>query len=125
MSCCKMHAGMLTQLITIERKTATADGYGGFTEAWVADPTGGVWASMAQDNARSLGQKPMMAQRETPLRDASATIRFRADANGASYYSATKDRVVLRGRYYNIVAAFDPDFSQRWLQLDLVEGEAI
>jgi head-tail adaptor len=119
-----MHAGMLKQLITIERRTTAPDGYGGLTDTWAADPTGGVWASLVQDTARMLGSKPTQAQRETPLRETSATIRFRGNANGAPYYSAGRDRVVFRGRYYNIIAAFDPDFTQAWLQLDLVEGEA-
>lgn len=123
MKCCDMHAGKLRYLIFIERRTQVPDGVGGFTEVWKRDPFSGVYASFDDERNRILGMKPVVAGRLQPMRDAVATIRFRGDSNGAPYYSAATDRVYFRGRYYDVTAAFDPDFQQRWIQLDLVEGK--
>lgn len=117
--CSKYKAGDLRARIVIERKTNTADDYGGYTEGWAEDPAGGVWAAW---KALS-GREGYTGQREAPFVTVRAAIRFRGDANGAPYYTP-KDRVTYRGREYGIKAVRDPDDRQRWLELDLVETDA-
>jgi len=117
--CCSMHAGLLTVPIRIEKRTDTADGMGGYTIAWSGDPAGVVYARV-QNLTGSERWEAMRTMSSNLIR---ATIRFRGNANGAPYWSAGEHRVLIRGRYYNIIAIQDKDFESKWLVMDLVEGE--
>jgi len=116
MNCCKYHSGLLKSKLLIERKTRVSDGMGGFTETWATE--GVVWAQWKALNgaeryhAMRLGSEPR----------AKAVIRFRGDSYGAPYYSG-RDRVLHKGRYWNIESVIDPDDRQEWLELNLVEGQ--
>lgn len=118
MKCCqsKYNAGALQSKIDIQRKTQTTDGMGGFTESWATIAT--AWASFKP----VTGSERYSAMRLSAHARAKAVIRFRGDANGAPYYSAA-DRVLHRGRYWNIEGIADPDDRNQWLELALVEGE--
>lgn len=123
MRCCDISAGDLRQLITIERKTRTSDGAGGFTDSWTADPAGGVYAKVVEVGGQLVtGAEAYQAMRITPKTLLQIVIRFRDDGNGAPYYSSSTDRVRFRGRTYGIEAVYDVDMRQQWLQLNLAEG---
>ena len=116
-SCCsKYSARDLRHRVSIERKTRTADGMGGFTEAWASIAL--VWAMWKPLS----GSEQYRAMRISPETRVKAVIRFRGDANGAPYYTAN-DRITFRGRTYNIEAVIDVDGDQEWLELALVEGK--
>lgn len=115
-SCCGKYATSdLRSKITIQRKTRTDDGAGGFTEAWADIAT--VWAAWSSGS----GSEVWRAQRINPLVSVKAAIRFRGDSAGAPYYGP-QDRVLYRGRYHGIVSVADPDGRRQWLDLMLTEG---
>ena len=111
---------MLNRKIVIERFTQTADGVGGFTESWAADPPGGVWAQIKSGWGFERGEN----QRVSPINSFTAVIRFRDDGNGHPYYSSA-DRVVIGGRQYNIDSVMDIDMQRKWISMQIVEGEAV
>lgn len=114
--CSKYNARQLRQRITIQSKTQTTDGMGGFTEVWSAgDEVWAMWTTMSgSERVRAMGIEPTLSIK--------AVIRFRGNADGAPYYSAA-DRVIYRGRKYNIRSIADVDGMQDWLELMLAEGE--
>lgn len=116
MNCCKYKLGDLRTKLVIERKTRTTDNMGGYVETWATETT--VWAIWKALN----GAERYQAMRLGSEPRAKAVIRFRGDANGAPYYSG-RDRVLHRGRYWNIESVVDPDDRQQWLELNLVEGQ--
>lgn len=116
-SCCsKYSARQLRSRITIQQKTQATDDMGGWTETWDAGTA--VWAMWkpmtGSERVRAMGIEPMLSVR--------AVIRFRGNADGAPYYSAA-DRVVYKGRTYNIRSIVDVDDMGDWLELTLAEGE--
>lgn len=117
MRCCDITPAMLDQHISIERRTQTADGYGGLTDLWVADPTDGVWAQIKPLS----GTESSIAMRTAPRANYFALIYFRGDSYGAPYYTPS-DRVIWRGRTFDVISVLDVDSESRWLQLFLVEG---
>ncbi len=119
MKCCDINSGQLRTLITIERKATVADGMGGSTLSWTADPVGGVYAKM---NARA-GREMIEAGRVAPRNYFTAVIRFRDDGNGAPYYSA-KDRVAVNGRTYAIDAVVDVEQRGQWIDITMTESAA-
>ncbi len=119
MKCCDITSGMLSALVALQRRTATPDGQGGYTEAWAADPVGGVWAM-----ARAIsGSERWMADRVTPANRFRFIVRFRADGNGAPYYNIG-DRVVYKGRTYGITAVTDVEDMHRYLEILAEENKA-
>ena len=87
-----MNAGDLEQLVTIERKTATADGGGGVTETWAAlatDPQ--VWANV---EAKS-GRESLVEGRQTAIFVVVFTIWNRDDITEL-------DRIIWDDVAYNI-----------------------
>lgn len=117
MKCCDIHAGMLSERVTFERQVRTADGLGGYTEAWRADPTGTVPARL-----RPLsGSETYRAMRIAPTATYQLYCRFRGDSNRNPYYTPAF-RVVYQGRYFNILHVFDVELEGRWLEMLLNEG---
>lgn len=119
MRCCDITAGKLSSLITIERNTPAADGEGGFTGAWTADPPGGVWAMVKAMG----GSERWLAERVQPGNNLRFVIRFRGDANGAPYYRAD-DRISHKGRTYGITSVVDVEDAGRFLEIMAVENKA-
>ena len=117
--CCDITAGKLNALISIERVATTPDGEGGFTEAWTADPVGGVWAMVKPMS----GSERWFAERVTPGNRYRFVIRFKGDGNDAPYYSAA-DRIVYKGRTYGIESVVDIEDEQRFLEIIGLENEA-
>lgn len=123
MKCCDVKAGDLRTLVTIERRTATPDGVGGFTEAWAADPAGGAWAKVEAAGGIMGMAAAMSAGRVSPSNTYKITVRFRGDGNGAPYWSAN-DRVIVNGREYGIMSVVDPDGRRKFIQIIAQENRA-
>lgn len=117
--CCDITVSDLKTLIVIERRTRTADGMGGWTESWTADPIGGVWAKA--DHMSGTERNEAARTESTNL--INFTVRFRPDANGAPYWQATETRVSCRGRYYNVLSVQDMDLQKKWIKLFCQEGD--
>jgi len=115
--CGKYSASDLKAQITIQRKSAVADGMGGLVDTWTANATPrAMWRALT-------GSELYQAQRINPRVTVKAVIRFKGDAHGAPYYTAA-DRVTYRNRTYDIAAVIDADDRQEWLELHLIEGKA-
>lgn len=117
--CCDITAGKLKALISLQKATTTADGEGGFTDTWAADPVGGVYAMVKPMS----GSERWFAERVQPGNRYRFVIRYRGDANDAPYYSAA-DRIVYKGRTYGIEAVVDIEDEQRFLEIMAVENKA-
>lgn len=117
--CCDITTASLTALVFVERRVRTADGQGGWTEAWVADPPEGVWAKPTGLS----GTERFEAQRNESTNLFTFILRFRADANGAPYWSAADTRIRARGRYYNVLSIVDMELRQKWLRFYVQEGD--
>ena len=117
--CCDITAGKLSSKITIQRNTPAADGEGGFTDSWAADPSGGVWAMVKPMS----GSERWFANRVTPGNRFRFVIRFRDDGNGAPYYSGD-DRIVYNGRTYGIEAVVDLEDEHRFIEIMAAENKA-
>jgi SPP1 family predicted phage head-tail adaptor len=118
--CCDITVASLKTLITIERRVRAADGQGGWTESWVADPVGGVWAMATERD----GTERFTAMRLESLNMMYFFVRFKGDALGAPYWLATETRIVCRGRVYNVQSIVDVELKKKWLRFMTREGEA-
>lgn len=116
-NCCKppkYSARDLSEPVTFQRKTRTADGAGGFTETW-ATITGAPTRCMV---------KPMGGGE----RWASQRIEAAASHRIVTRYTDTlaeADRAVIRGREYNIKLLTNVDFADRWLEITADVGVAV
>lgn len=108
---------MLTERVTIERLTRSADGQGGWTETWTAEAT-----DIGAQVKPMSGAEARHAERVAPRAAYTCIIYYRADANGAPYYTPA-DRLTWRGRTYNILHTADMESQSRWLYILLNEGE--
>jgi len=117
-ACCDVTAGDLRHLVTIEKRTRVADGQGGFTETWAADPAGGVYCAMQF----LTGTERWEHMRNKPGNLMRLTMRFKGDANGAPYWQPGTHRVKFRERLYDILAISDPDWDSRWVKMDVFES---
>lgn len=117
MKCCEVHAGMLTERVTFESQVRVPDGLGGFVETWSTDGQGRVPAFISPLS----GTEAYRAMRIAPTATYRLYTRFKADANGQPYYTPAF-RVVHKGRYYNILTAFDLEMQGRWIEMLLNEG---
>lgn len=109
-----MIIGRMDQRITVQRKTRTSDGMGGFTEAWTNLAT--VYADIRPLGSREIWEA-MRVSAETRFR---ARVRWREDANGAPYYTSA-DRISWRGRIYGIDRVVEMG-RRDGLEIMMVEG---
>jgi SPP1 family predicted phage head-tail adaptor len=85
-------AGQMDQRITLQRLARTADGYGGFTDAWADYPTNArVWAKVMAKAGRESMVDGRMAATFTVLFE----IYNRTDID-------PRDRIIWDGVTYNI-----------------------
>jgi len=117
--CCDITAASLKTLITIERRTRISDNQGGWTENWIADPLGGVWAMVTSGS----GSEGRTADRLQSLNSINFFVRFRGADYDAPYWNATETRILFRGRYYNITSVIDLELQKKWIRLSAIEGE--
>ena len=118
MLCCKYNASSFSNLIVIKRVTRVADGQGGWTSTWAADPAGGVYAHLEY----LTGTERWEANRMQGGDLVRGIIRFRGDGNGAPYYTVA-DKAILRGMEFAILSVQDIEFQQRFLQLEMMLGK--
>lgn len=117
--CCDITAGKLNKKIVIQRNTPAPDGEGGYTDAWAADPVGGVWAMVKPVG----GSERWLAERVTPGNRFRFVIRYRDDGNGAPYYSA-EDQITYNGRTYGITSVVDIEDENRYIEIMALENRA-
>jgi SPP1 family predicted phage head-tail adaptor len=109
-----MKSGMLKEPVAFQRLTRTADGAGGFTEAWAAiagTPTRGDVKAMS-------GNERWHSDRV----EASSTHKIVVRYNAAL---TTVDRVVIRGLAYNIRFIDNMEFADKWLYITAQVGVAV
>lgn len=99
-----MAAGELKHRIAIQGITRTADGQGGYTEAWSDVVT--VWAKIEALSGRELWQAQQVQSAVTHR----ITIRYRSDITPAM-------RIKYGARYFNVDAVINPDEGKEQLQL--------
>lgn len=116
--CCSIRTSDLKHKVTIEKRTRSADGQGGYTEVWAADPAGGVWCSMQF----LTGTERWEAYRNMPGNLIRLTMRFKGNALGAPYWQTGQHRVVFRGRIYDILAVSDPGWNREVIKMDIFES---
>lgn len=114
MTCCKYSAGMLREPVTFQRKARTADGAGGFTEAWAAI-AGAPTRCMVKPMS---GGERWASQRLEATATHKLVTRYSADLNAG-------DRAVIRGRAYNLRLVSNVDFADRWLEITADVGVAV
>lgn len=84
--------GSMDQTITLQRLTRTADGYGGFTDAWADYPINArVWAHVKAKAGREIAEEGRMTASFTVL----FTIYNRTDID-------PRDRIIWQDVAYNI-----------------------
>lgn len=113
MTCSKYHAGMLNTAITFERAAKTSDGAGGYSETWAE-----LLGAPIRGHVRTL---TMREQYTSDRIEARVTMRL------VVRYSALlleSDRVLIRGKRYNIAGINNLEFRDRWLEIDLAGGVA-
>ena len=114
MKCCDMKSGMLKEPVAFQRLTRTADGAGGFTEAWAAIP---ATPTRAHVKAMSGGERWHSDRVE-----ASSTHKIVVRYNSSL---TTKDRVVIRGLAYNIRFIDNMEMADKWLYITAQVGVAV
>lgn len=109
-----MSAGALDQLVTFQRLTRTADGGGGFTEAWADLPlNASVWA-----NVKAKGGREGMTEGRTAATFVVVfTIYNRSDLTEL-------DRIVWEGVNYNIRGILRESGRDLMLKIEAERGVA-
>lgn len=113
LKCCDMHAGMLKEPVTFQRRSLTSDGAGGQSETWAAISSAPTRASVTP-----VGGSERYASDRTE-----AIVRLRL----VTRYSAAVregDRVKIRDKVHNIRFLDNVEFADRWLQIDVDGGVA-
>ena len=108
-----MRAGQLRRTISIQERTDTADGAGGFTSAW-ANITGmsavpaAIWPLSARESLDSLKLELQVTHK--------IRIRYRSGITA-------KNRILFGSRTFNIVSLINND--ERNITLDMLATEDI
>lgn len=104
-------AGELDERVTIQRATETPDGMGGFAVTWA--PVATVWAHVRPRSGRERAAFDRIEASGSYL----CVIRRRTDIGPA-------DRILWRGRVFNIRAALPVKSRQPFMELDIELGVA-
>ena len=111
MKCCQYTAGMLREVVSIEAKTRTADGMGGFTVAWAA-VSGAPTRAMI---SAAPGSERWGYMRQTPGNSYKMITRHFDGATAAQ-------RVIWKTKEYGVLGVVDPDGRGDWLEYRLSDG---
>lgn len=113
MKCCDITAGKMRTPITVQRKTRTANGTGGFTESW---------ATLSGASTRAYVVALSGAERLASDR-VEASARFRVTCR---YFSGLKesDRIQIAGRAHNIRFINNVEMRNKWYAIDVDGGAA-
>lgn len=116
-NCCttsKYNARHLREAVTFQRVTNTQDDYGARVQTWAAI-TGAPTRAMVKP--MSGGERYASARTEATSTHR-IVCRYFADLT-------EKDRVVIRGRAYNIRFIANVDFDDQWLEISAELGAAV
>lgn len=111
MKCCQYTAGMLREVVSIEAKTPTADGMGGFTVAWAA-VSGAPTRAMI---SAAPGSERWGYMRQTPGNSYKMITRHFDGATAAQ-------RIIWKTKEYGVLGVVDPDGRGDWLEWRLSDG---
>lgn len=117
MKCCEIHAGMLTERVYFQRRTRTPDGMGGYVETWSNVPDERVAVSLQPLS----GTEAFRAMRVTPRATYRLYMRYRDNGSGHPFYTPA-DKVVYKGREFDILQVFNVEMADRWINMLLNEG---
>lgn len=120
MKCCDISISDFSERITVQERSQTPDGQGGFTDSWSA-----IDSDSTDISARvkpMSGAESRQAARVAPRATYIVHIYYRADGNGAPFYTP-KHRVIWRGRTYNVLHTADVDSASLFMYVLLNEGE--
>lgn len=109
--CCDYNSGMLRHEISIERRTNTADGSGGYTTTWSENI-----ATYAHIKHKS-GMERNKDGRIQAVKTTQITVRYIDDI-------VPTDRVKFKGRLFQIRAIIDVEERNDWMILECEEGPA-
>lgn len=112
-TCSKYSGRQLTERVTFERATKTADGAGGWTETWSTVANSPRYAMMANKPGREVHENNRIEYRPRIM----CVTRYDADL-------LTADRLIFQSKAYNIRDIRDVDFAGVWLEMDLDGGVA-
>jgi len=116
-NCCtssKYNARQLREAVTFERVTNTADGYGARLQSWraiIGAPTRAMVKPMSGGERYASGRTEATSTHKI-------VCRYFADLT-------EKDRVLIRGRAYNIRFIANVDFDDQWLEISAELGAAV
>ena len=114
MKCCDMKSGMLKEPVAFQRLTRTADGAGGFTEAWAA-----IAATPTRAHVKAMsGGERFQSQRTEATSTHKIVVRYNAGLTDV-------DRAVIRGRAYNIRFIDNMEMADKWLYITAEVGVAV
>jgi len=105
----------LDQRVAIERVSRMPDGMGGTTESWA--PIATVWAQVVPVR----GAEKREAMRISPEARMKVRIHWQGDAAGQPFCTPA-DRLVWRGRTYNIESAVPWGGRERFIEILISEG---
>lgn len=104
-----MEAGLLNRRVTVQRKSAARDEFGGLSDTWEDVVT--VWARVVP----LRGQELFRAQQTIAENTHNFYIRYRTDLDTAM-------RLVYQGLPFNILSLTDVDDRRRELQILTSQG---
>lgn len=111
MRCCDLTAGKLSTPGKLQRIVKEPDGGGGWSSEWR------TYAAPRLLFKPVSGSERLAAERLDAVTRNRAYMRYRPDVTES-------DRLVVRGRAYQIRAALDLEMRRQWLELDLDGGVA-
>lgn len=112
--CCNVNAGMLREPITVQSRTRVSDGAGGWTDTW-----GIVQGAPRRASVKFLGGSERWASHRTEgVARMKFTMRYKSTVT-------EKDRIVMRGRAYNIRAIDNLEMANQWMEVYTDQGYAI
>jgi len=111
--CAPYPIGAFRQTVSIEAKTRTPDGQGGFTVGW---------AALSGSSTRAMitaapGNEKWGFMRQVPGNTLKMVTRYFAGASAAQ-------RVIWKGKEYAVLGVVDPDGMANWLDWRLSDGVA-
>jgi SPP1 family predicted phage head-tail adaptor len=112
MNTCDLHSGLLQHHVTVQRLTLVPDGGGGGQSVWAT-----LYQPWAYITPVGTWEKMSGMQLESPITH-SIYIRYYDDIN-------PRDRIVHRGRIFNIRSIIDMEEKKIFLELKCEEGVAV
>lgn len=112
MNRCQLHSGLLRHHVTVQRLTLTNDGTGGGVSSWAT-----LYQPWAYIIPATTWERLSGMQLESPI---THTIYMRYNAE-----IEPRDRILHRGRLFNIRSIVDMEEQHEWLEIKAEEGVAV